>query len=1271
MLRNALYLSLFFLLISCKSTTKNISSVPTESGKQDAITLLPENIDSQSWAYQIKQFYISDAETVILPYINLVRSFDEAKEDEYCSIESNNKIFSALKLNPSSLFAYIQLYSCAYQVGRTADAERYIKNVQGIAEAILKKSSGEDADEAIEVRELDEVHIILELSGLQPLDLEIIQNYGDFIYKFHVYDTEVDKFEYRYFKNSKLLKVMYGSLSGKHLTTEQTTGISLKTYVQQKFSAALIPVARQHLLKNKFQEVIELLSPLPEKSAIVITLLAEAYLRTGNTDEFYNLIESLELLSNKGLIEAKVLLAQFIQTNAENENEFEEVQNILKNIDTLTSPGTGTLLLAKKLSTYENSVELIKGLLERSNDLADWDLLPSLAEYVHSSNRSNHNTEYELLLLSAEKSNSHSLFALARLFKNGHLVEKSNEKAIELYSASAELGNASAQLDLGYYYETGSLGLKRNNDTAFKWYSKSAEQSHAIALNNIANFYEYGKSVEKNFEFAIEYYNKAIKGGYEHAYCNLGNLYRDYENIFDIKKALAIYKKGADKGLSECQFSLGYTYGEFINDQQKALNWYQKAASQNHSMAMTNIGYMYGHGIGVDIDLKKEFEYTLKASNLGSATAHNNLGRSYEFGQGTKQDYIKAHEYYAKGAKQNHDGAMTNLGLFYSKGIVVEKNDAKALELYRKSAAMGNKAGAFNLGNAYANGESVEKNLDKAIQYYQQSAMAGYDEANCHIGRIYREKNDIDAAIRYFSLGAEKGLSKCEWELGLTYGETLNDYIQAIYWYESAANKHNRDAYHSLGLIYDFGKGVEQDYAKAFKYYQLGANLDEATSHANLGFMYESGKGVSVSNEMAFKHYKKAAEQDDAQGLNNLGTFYLHGIVAKQDKKKAISLYKRAAELNNDFALNNLGKAYRDGTGVEIDYTVALDYFEKSATLGFSEAIEAAGVMYHLGQGTDVNDPKAIEYLMRTSRQGYAVSSYYLGEISLTAKGQIRDINKAIKYFTLSSEQGDIDAPHYLGEIYRTDEFVPVNMEKAVFWHSKSAALSNTSSLPILASIYWTASHDELRDQAKAIELLIQYSTIKKMNPNFYIGQFFHLGQYGNKDYKLAREYYEKGTQTNNRGATNNLAELYRLGLGGSVDYKSALSLYKQAVKLGSLHALYNLGEMYRDGHGVEVNTEEALDWFLQAADKEFLDAMYQVAVMYQQGVGTDIDLPLANSWLAKASDMGYLAAKLALGKNLIAGNGIPKDKSYGVKLIKESAEHGFDPAIEYMRGQN
>lgn len=1271
MLRNALYLSLFLILFSCKSTTENISSIPIESHKQDSISLLPENIDSQSWAYQIKQFYISDAETVILPYINLVRSFDEVKEDEYCSIDSNNKISSALKLNPSSLFAHIQLYSCAYQAGSEIDAERYIENVQEIAEAILKNSSGEDAAEAIEVRELDEAHIILELSGLQPLDLEIIQDHDDFVYKFHVYDSELNKFEYRYFKNSKLLKVMYGSLSGKALTTEQATSISLKTYVQQKFSAALIPIARQQLLKNKFQEVIELLSPLPNESGIVITLLAEAYLRTGKTDEFYSLIESLELLSNNGLIEAKVLLAQFIQTYAESENEFEEVQSILQEIDTLTSPGKGALLLAKKLSTYENNVELIKDLLKRSNDLTYWDLLPSIAKYIHKYNRSNHKAEYELLQLSAERSNSQSLYELAKLFQNGHLVKKNSEKAIGLYRKSAELGNASAQLDLGYYYESGSLGLDKNNDIAFEWYSKSAEQSHPIALSNLANFYEHGKSVKQNLGVAIEYYNRAINGGYERALCNLGDLYRDYESISDIEKALAVYKEGADNGLSECQFSLGYTYDDYLKAPQEALKWYQEAAKQNNAAAISNIGYMYGKGIGVEVDLKKEFEYTLRAANLGNATAQNNLGRSYEFGKGTKQNYVKAHEFYAKGAEQNHDGAMANLGLFYSKGIVVEKDHSKAIELYRKAAAMGNKAGAFNLGNAYLNGETVEKDLAKAIQFYQQSAIAGYAEAYCHIGRIHREQNDIEAAIHYLSLGAEQGLSSCEWELGFTYDETLNNYAQAIHWYESAANKNNRDAFHSLGLIYDFGKGVEQDHAKAFKYYQLAANLGGATSHANLGFMYESGKGVTADNEMAFKHYEKAAEQGDAQGLNNLATFYLHGIVAKQNQKKAISLYKRAAELDNDFALNNLGKAYRDGTGVEVDHKVALDYFERSATLGFSEAIEAVGVMYHLGQGTKVNQPKAIEYLTQASMQGYSVSSYYLGEIFLTAEEPIGDVNKAIKYFTISAEQGDIDAPHYLGEIYRTDEFVPKNIEKSIFWHSKSVALNNKNSLPRLASIYWTTSDSDTRDPSKAIELLEQYANIEKMNSNFYIGQFFHFGNYMPSNYNVAREYYEKGMREGNRGATNNLAELYRLGLGGETDYKSAIELYNQAVELGSSHALFNLGEMYRDGHGVDVDTEKALDWFLQAANDGFLDAMFQVAIMYQHGVGTDTNLSLANTWLEKASDKGYLAAKLALGKNLITGNGIQKDESYGYELIKESAEHGFDPAIEYMRGQD
>ena len=1266
MLRKVVCFSLFSLLISCTSTNENINQISLENNQQEIATLLPDEVVLKSWAYQINLFYMSDAETVILPYINLVRSFDNAKDNEYCSKESNDKIATALKLNPSSLVSYLQLYVCSTQSGEEIEAKKHLDNVQNIAEALLKESSGESIAEAIEVRELDEAHIILEFSGLRSLDLEIIQYADDFVYKFHVYDAEINKFEYRYFKNSKLLKVMYSGVGSKMLTTKQVTNLTLSTYIEQKFSAALIPVARHLLLQNKFQQVIELISPVSKDSGVAMTLLAEAYLKSGKTDELYGLIDALEIFSNSGLLDTKVLLAQFIQTYAESEDEFDEVKLILEDIDNLTSPGTGALLLAKKLSTYDNSVDLISTWLEESNNLAYWDVLPLVAKYIHQVNPNKHTAEYELLLLSAEKSNSQSLFELAKMHKNGHVVNKNNTKAIELYQTSAKLGNASAQLDLGYYFENGALGLNKNNDIAFEWYSKSAKQFNAIALSNLANFYEHGKAVKQDLTMAAKYYNESAAAGYHKALCNLGDLYLDYKDNIEIDKALSIYKAGADKGLSDCQFSLGYTYGEFLNDQQEALTWYKKAANQNNATAITNIGYMYQNGVGVEVDLVKGFEYYLKAADLGNAAAQENLGRSYEFGIGTKQDYAKAHEYFAKGAAQNHAGAIVNLGTFYNKGVIVKKNRAKALELYKKSADLGNSAGAFNLGNAYLYGDGVEKDLEKSLQYYKQSSMAGYVEANCKIGKIYRDLNEIDVAINYLSLGVEKGISNCMWQLGFTYGEALNDYEEAIKWYELAGEKGDRDAFHSLGVIYDFGNGVEQNYAKAFEYYQLAADLGEPTSQANLGFMYEAGKSIPVDNKMAFEYYKKAAEQNDDQGLNNLATFYFNGIVVVQDQIKAISLYKKAAELGNDFALNNLGKAYRDGAGVDVDYKIALDYFEKAVLLDFSDAIESAGVMYHLGLGTEVDNLKAIEYLTQSSDLGYEIASYYLGNIYLTSDASIKDVNQALKYLTISTEQGDIDAPYDLGEIYRKGEHVSVDISKAIFWHSKSASHNNSKSLPILASIYWTAT-DGNKKPSKAIELLTEYANIKKMNPNFYIGLFFNVGEYVKEDYSIAREFYKKGVREDDSGSINNLAELYRLGLGGDTDYGTAIQLYKQAERLGSLHALFNLGEMHRDGHGVDVNIKEALNWFLLAANKGFLDAMYQVALIYQKGIDLEVNLTEANFWLEKASEKGFLAAQLDLGKNLIAGNGIKKDESYGIELIEKSAKKGFKPAIQYL----
>ena len=72
---------------------------------------------------------------------------------------------------------------------------------------------------------------------------------------------------------------------------------------------------------------------------------------------------------------------------------------------------------------------------------------------------------------------------------------------------------------------------------------------------------------------------------------------------------------------------------------------------------------------------------------------------------------------------------------------------------------------------------------------------------------------------------AQKGDAEAQFELGKNY-ETgriglPKDFAQARHWYEAAANQGDPYALASLGILYNFGKGVEKDLVEALMYYEL------------------------------------------------------------------------------------------------------------------------------------------------------------------------------------------------------------------------------------------------------------------------------------------------------------------------------------------------------------------------------------------------------------------------------------------------------------------
>ena len=74
----------------------------------------------------------------------------------------------------------------------------------------------------------------------------------------------------------------------------------------------------------------------------------------------------------------------------------------------------------------------------------------------------------------------------------------------------------------------------------------------------------------------------------------------------DYANAVMSFKKAAEQGNAEAQFSLGNMYVEghgVPQDDQQAVSWFRMAAEQGFAPAQVNLGVMHTQGQGVEQDL--------------------------------------------------------------------------------------------------------------------------------------------------------------------------------------------------------------------------------------------------------------------------------------------------------------------------------------------------------------------------------------------------------------------------------------------------------------------------------------------------------------------------------------------------------------------------------------------------------------------------------------------------------------------------------------------
>jgi len=199
--------------------------------------------------------------------------------------------------------------------------------------------------------------------------------------------------------------------------------------------------------------------------------------------------------------------------------------------------------------------------------------------------------------------------------------------------------------------------------------------------------------------------------------------------------------------------------------------------------------------------------------------------------------------------------------------------------------------------------QSNPGNTQMAVLFLAQAAAAGHAEAANRLGYLYDMGKGVAAddvkALEWFQKAADAGLPKAKFNLGrfLILGlGGASDADKGIWYLEAAANEGVVPAQVALAKMFFFGEsGQNIDYKRAFPYALLAAEAGDAEGQNMVGVMRNFGWGVNRDKSEAAKWFSKAAEQGHAKAQASYADALLNGTGVKMNKVEAIKFYTLSA----------------------------------------------------------------------------------------------------------------------------------------------------------------------------------------------------------------------------------------------------------------------------------------------------------------------------------------------------------------------------------------
>ena len=185
--------------------------------------------------------------------------------------------------------------------------------------------------------------------------------------------------------------------------------------------------------------------------------------------------------------------------------------------------------------------------------------------------------------------------------------ERGYNEAYDILIRKAKEGDPTAEYYLGLMYARGQ-GVARDYDAAVNWFQKASDKGSEGATYYLGKMYANGVGVERNSRKAeillLRCAGEDVRAQYE-----IGLIYfRDEDVPRNLDRSAKWMLRAAKNGHAEAQFMMGQFYknGAGVErDMTKALEMLTSAAMNGHKGAQIFLGNMYRLGDGVDVDIEE------------------------------------------------------------------------------------------------------------------------------------------------------------------------------------------------------------------------------------------------------------------------------------------------------------------------------------------------------------------------------------------------------------------------------------------------------------------------------------------------------------------------------------------------------------------------------------------------------------------------------------------------------------------------------------------